>query len=57
MQQLILPEKLSKILNGYSWRRITIGHSESKTYILTGTSTNLYLKVQSLTYCCTCNLD
>ncbi|MCU6792104.1 aminoglycoside 3'-phosphotransferase [Paenibacillus sp. WQ 127069] len=49
MQEFILPENLSKISNGYTWRRITIGHSESKTYLLTGTSVNLYLKIQSLT--------
>jgi aminoglycoside phosphotransferase len=49
MQELILPENLFKITDGYTWRRITIGHSESKTYLLIGTSFNLYLKIQSLT--------
>jgi aminoglycoside phosphotransferase len=49
LQEFILPENLSKMTNGYSWRRITIGHSESKTYLLIGTSFNLYLKIQSLT--------
>jgi aminoglycoside phosphotransferase len=44
-----LPENLSKMTIGYTWRRITIGHSESKTYLLIGTSSNLYLKIQSLT--------
>jgi aminoglycoside phosphotransferase len=49
MQEFTLSENLSKMTNGYTWRRITIGYSESKTYLLTGTSVNLYLKIQSLT--------
>lgn len=49
MQEFILPENLSKMTKGYTWRRITIGQSESKTYLLIGTSFNLYLKIQSLT--------
>lgn len=49
MQDVTLPENLSKMTNRYIWRRITIGHSESKTYLLTGTSVNLYIKIQSLT--------
>ncbi|OCT16403.1 hypothetical protein A8709_02955 [Paenibacillus pectinilyticus] len=48
MEEFALPENLSKMINGYTWRRNTIGHSESKTYLLIGSSCNLYLKIQSL---------
>jgi aminoglycoside phosphotransferase len=46
MHEIALPMDLSKTLSGYSWRRITIGHSESKTYLLTGAKYNFYLKIQ-----------
>ncbi len=49
MQEIILPNQLSKMINGFDWERITIGHSESKTFLLKGNLYNLYLKVQSLT--------
>jgi aminoglycoside phosphotransferase len=48
MQVFIIPENLSKIINACSWRKIAIGQSESNTFLLVGTSFNLYLKIQSV---------
>lgn len=44
-----LPPELAALLNGYKWQRITLGLSQSRTYLLIGEAANLYLKVQSLT--------
>ena len=49
LQNRALPEDLSKLTNGYNWQRITIGLSESQTYLLSGASSNLYIKIQSRT--------
>jgi aminoglycoside phosphotransferase len=49
MRDMVLPMTLFKLLRGCHWERITIGHSESKTYFLTGAKRNFYLKVQPLT--------
>ncbi|NOV00094.1 APH(3') family aminoglycoside O-phosphotransferase [Paenibacillus planticolens] len=49
MQEIALPADLSQLTNGYTWQRITLGLSQSRTYLLTGASSNLYLKIQSLT--------
>lgn len=42
-----LPSSLVKLTNGFSWEPITIGHSAAMTYLLKGSHTNQYLKVQS----------
>lgn len=49
MQDIRLPAELSRLVNGYEWRRITLGLSPSHTYLLTGASHNLYIKIQSIT--------
>jgi aminoglycoside phosphotransferase len=49
MQDIKLPAELSKLINGYKWQRITLGLSQSQTYLLSGASSNLYIKIQSLT--------
>lgn len=48
MHDMKLPEELSKLISGYEWQRITLGLSESQTYLLSGASSNLYIKIQSL---------
>lgn len=42
-----LPERLAAIAGDRSWQQITIGHSESSTFLLSGGERNLYLKTQS----------
>ncbi|MBP1966805.1 APH(3') family aminoglycoside O-phosphotransferase [Paenibacillus aceris] len=49
MQDMTLPADLSQWIDGYTWHRITLGLSQSQTYLLTGASSNLYIKIQSLT--------
>ncbi|MEC0271079.1 APH(3') family aminoglycoside O-phosphotransferase [Paenibacillus anseongense] len=49
MQNIALPEDLSKLTNGYNWQRITLGLSQSQTYFLSGATSNLYIKIQSRT--------
>jgi kanamycin kinase/aminoglycoside 3'-phosphotransferase-2 len=43
-----LPMTLSKLVNGYEWEQITIGLSESKTFLLKTNNHNQYLKIQSI---------
>lgn len=49
MQDMKLPAELSNLISGYEWQRITLGLSQSQTYLLSGASSNLYIKIQSLT--------
>lgn len=49
MQDMTLPTDLSKLINDYQWQRITLGLSQSQTYLLSGVPSNLYIKIQSLT--------
>jgi len=49
MQALLLPESVESIVKSYTPFQITIGHSESSTYLLKGDDRNLYLKMQPLT--------
>ncbi|MZQ83500.1 APH(3') family aminoglycoside O-phosphotransferase [Paenibacillus sp. 5J-6] len=49
MHDMTLPAELSQLLRGYEWQRITLGLSQSQTYLLSGASSNLYIKIQSLT--------
>jgi aminoglycoside phosphotransferase len=49
MQDMKLPAELSKLISGYEWQRITLGLSQSQTYLLSGVTSNLYIKIQSLT--------
>ncbi|MDR6881512.1 APH(3') family aminoglycoside O-phosphotransferase [Bacillus sp. 3255] len=44
-----LPDELAAKIGGYSWQRITLGQSQSRTYRLTGEGPDMYLKIQSLT--------
>jgi len=41
-----IPNSLAKLTNGYSWERITIGHSDALTFLLKGHSYNQYIKIQ-----------
>ncbi|UOQ87200.1 APH(3') family aminoglycoside O-phosphotransferase [Gracilibacillus salinarum] len=41
-----LPDRLSKKVEGFSWKQMTIGCSEAKTYFLQGPAYNQYLKIQ-----------
>ncbi|OAS89466.1 APH(3') family aminoglycoside O-phosphotransferase [Metabacillus litoralis] len=43
-----LPMTLTKLVNGYTWEQITIGLSESKTFLLKTNNHNQYLKIQSI---------
>ncbi|KKI94109.1 hypothetical protein WQ54_00795 [Bacillus sp. SA1-12] len=43
-----LPNKIAELVEGCTWERITIGQSESKTFVLQSDKTNQYLKIQSL---------
>ncbi|WP_252504366.1 APH(3') family aminoglycoside O-phosphotransferase [Sporosarcina sp. Marseille-Q4943] len=43
-----VPSSLAKLTNGFSWEPITIGHSEAKTFLLKGSHSNQYLKVQPI---------
>lgn len=49
MQDMTLPTDLSELINDYQWQRITLGLSQSQTYLLSGVPSNLYIKIQSLT--------
>ncbi|MFC0472225.1 APH(3') family aminoglycoside O-phosphotransferase [Halalkalibacter kiskunsagensis] len=41
-----VPQSLARLTNGYSWEQITIGHSDSMTFLLKGSTYNHYLKIQ-----------
>ncbi|WP_332697075.1 APH(3') family aminoglycoside O-phosphotransferase [Halalkalibacter lacteus] len=41
-----VPQSLARLINGYSWKQITIGHSDAKTFLLKGPVYNQYLKIQ-----------
>jgi aminoglycoside phosphotransferase len=41
-----VPRSLARFTNGYSWKRITIGHSDAMTFLLKGSTNNQYLKIQ-----------
>ncbi|MDW0117164.1 aminoglycoside 3'-phosphotransferase [Sporosarcina thermotolerans] len=43
-----IPSSLAKLTNGFDWEPITIGHSQSMTFLLKGSYANQYLKVQSV---------
>ncbi|MCJ7839790.1 aminoglycoside 3'-phosphotransferase [Lederbergia sp. NSJ-179] len=39
--------RLKKIIKGYTWQQVTIGHSEASTFLLKKGNHSLYLKTQS----------
>lgn len=41
-----VPSSLAELTDGFSWEPITIGHSEAMTFLLRGSHSNRYLKVQ-----------
>ncbi|MBD7985944.1 hypothetical protein H9649_15335 [Sporosarcina sp. Sa2YVA2] len=43
---LEVPSDLVAMIDGSTWKPITIGHSEASTYLLEGMQDNYYLKVQ-----------
>ncbi|MDP4171140.1 MAG: aminoglycoside 3'-phosphotransferase [Bacillota bacterium] len=45
---IALPVKLEQQIKGYSWNRITIGHSEATTFHLASHDDSYYIKIQSL---------
>ncbi|MGM0903473.1 MAG: APH(3') family aminoglycoside O-phosphotransferase [Bacillota bacterium] len=44
----VVPPSLARLIDGYSWEQITIGHSEAMTYLLKGIADNQYLKIQPI---------
>lgn len=43
-----VPKKLERIITGYTWQQVTIGHSEASTFLLKKENHSLYLKTQAI---------
>jgi aminoglycoside phosphotransferase len=41
-----VPLSIAKLISGHLWEQITIGHSDSMTFLVKGTIDNKYLKIQ-----------
>ncbi|KRG14495.1 APH(3') family aminoglycoside O-phosphotransferase [Lederbergia galactosidilytica] len=43
-----IPTRLEKMIDGYTWTQVTIGHSEASTFLLKKGNHHLYLKIQAI---------